>query len=664
MSKTITTNSVPFRPVFRSKRTTQQFCAAAEELQAINFFDEADSVIAGFESRWSPESKKVPTADCSAWQAALAVLIDLALQGWHIEVQDKHVVVSRPTATGGDDERRRRQAQLSVRRQEQLSRDSVFRFLVKMETPGAGIGQKTIRDLVLDGEDFAESLETVKLDGKLPVCPSLVPVVAGQRCTETGFLLTDIWRYFRHTWTTPYESVPGRSLLLLVRDTARPNHPIMGIASLSSASVKQQRRDEYIGWTLSSTTRLIKDNPRRHWKAWVERTLLGLWEETYLDDLLRDDILPAASLASAYLENTRRIKDEAIRCREQHQAEPNRAEFGATTPESDAGWLDRAETPLFRSKRCEKITILIDLWAIHVRLATDTTRSYASHLAETTHGQRLLEQIVRLAKASQVGTAIADLSVCGAIPPYNELVVGKLVALLAVSHDARKIYRERYREQPSIIASSVAGKEIIRASDLVFVGTSSLYGVRPNQYDRLSMPVSNRSQKDARLTYKHLGKSEGYGSVHIRQRTKTLLRDFAEADGRTGWRANNIFGEGANPNMRALRESLGMLGLDANELLQHSQPRDMYGVTLAVNATEYLLGLDTKPDYLIKRGRSKSDTYAISHYWWERWAAKRVNKLKVLERIREQSLAFPIQHNAIINPPRPSVGTENMFADL
>jgi hypothetical protein len=37
---------------------------------------------------------------------------------------------------------------------------------------------------------------------------------------------------------------------------------------------------------------------------------------------------------------------------------------------------------------------------------------------------------MRQAKASRVGTTIADLTVCGAVPPYNEILGGKLVAAM------------------------------------------------------------------------------------------------------------------------------------------------------------------------------------------------------------------------------------------
>jgi hypothetical protein len=83
-----------------------------------------------------------------------------------------------------------------------------------------------------------------------------------------------------------------------------------------------------------------------------------------------------------------------------------------------------------------------------------------------------------------VGNAIADLTVCGAVAPYNELLGGKLVAMLMASPEVREEYHRRYSSTPSIIASSMAGKPVRRPLDLVFISTTSLYGQRPNQYDR------------------------------------------------------------------------------------------------------------------------------------------------------------------------------------
>ncbi len=58
----------------------------------------------------------------------------------------------------------------------------------------------------------------------------------------------DVWRYFRHTWTNQYTSVPGRSMMFLVRDRAAPFHPIVGIGALSSPVMQIRERDTWIGW--------------------------------------------------------------------------------------------------------------------------------------------------------------------------------------------------------------------------------------------------------------------------------------------------------------------------------------------------------------------------------------------------------------------------------
>lgn len=664
MTSTTNPRAHPFTPQFRHHRTLAKFRGIATKLPTIDQCNDPIRYADRCQAELSHDAQRIDTADHAAWDASVALLLDFWLQGWLVAVSAQEVCLQRPEGLSGEEERLRRRTQLSVKRTEQLEKDSVRRFIARMEMPGSGIGGNTIRDLVTDGESLADALKSHNDDNMPPVQPVLEPVVSGERCEFTGLLLTDVWRYFRHTWTSPYESVPGRSLQLLVRDAARQNHPIIGIAALSSATVQQQRRDGYIGWTLDGVIELIHQQPRRHWKAWVERTLRNLWDDTYIEDLIGDAVLASNDISRVDVLDSERLREEAKRCRETHQAQPLRQELPTEAAGFEDDWLARSRTPLFRSKRCEKLITLIELWGFHQHLSESAGARYTTRLVETSDGKKMLDQLVRLIKGRLVGTAIADLSVCGAVAPYNEIVGGKLVALLAVSEAARAAYRSRYNNQPSVIASSIAGKRIVRPAELVFVGTSSLYGVRPNQYDSLSMPVSDDHDEQARVRFKHLGKSQGYGSAHIRQRTKAVLQQFMQADGRSGWRANNIFGEGANPNMRALREALGVLGLDANELLQHSQPRDMYGVALAKNVTAYLLGLDPNPDYIKRRFSRGNDSEAIAEFWWQRWAQKRVTDSSILARIRRHSLAYPVRHDAILDLPREESGAISMFADL
>jgi hypothetical protein len=63
---------------------------------------------------------------------------------------------------------------------------------------------------------------------------------------------------------------------------------------------------------------------------------------------------------------------------------------------------------------------------------------------------------VFVVKAERIGIAMMDISICGAIAPYNSLLGGKLVSLLLCSPEVVKEYEARYGEQTSVIASCTA----------------------------------------------------------------------------------------------------------------------------------------------------------------------------------------------------------------
>lgn len=118
-------------------------------------------------------------------------------------------------------------------------------------------GWVSIFSLMRDGRELARELEVSANESdsderlrqlRSEIAPYLQMVESGTICEHTGFKLTDIWRYFRHTWVSTYKSMPGRSMMILVRDAAAPNHPVIGIAALGSSMAQQTLRDEWIGW--------------------------------------------------------------------------------------------------------------------------------------------------------------------------------------------------------------------------------------------------------------------------------------------------------------------------------------------------------------------------------------------------------------------------------
>ena len=69
------------------------------------------------------------------------------------------------------------------------------------------------------------------------------------------------------------------------------------------------------------------------------------------------------------------------------------------------------------------------------------TRSKLAELAATERGSDAIRKMLKKAKADRVGIAVADITVCGAVQPYNAILGGKLVAMLATSPEVVVEYR-------------------------------------------------------------------------------------------------------------------------------------------------------------------------------------------------------------------------------
>src|SRR5262249_4563334 len=151
-------------------------------------------------------------------------------------------------------------------------------------------------------------------------------------------------------------------------------------------------------------------------------------------------------------------------------------------------WRAEAEKPLFRSKRAETLAMLLRS-RIAVQSPGSTLNAAALHdLLSSPVARQSIQSLVRLAKAERGGIAMPDISIYGAIAPYSSLLGGKLVAMLLLSPEVVAAYRDRYAGAESVIASSLAGRPVVRPPHLVFLGTTSLYGTEPTQYTRVHVP--------------------------------------------------------------------------------------------------------------------------------------------------------------------------------
>lgn len=579
--------------------------------------------------------------------AAAHAAIDLVAQGWTVKVDRLGPLFSPPaTQTDRDAEKQRIRTQEHLRRDEQLRKPSVRRFVTRMERLRPHQGQLlSIFHLMRDGRELAEALKEDS-SGRVAIQP-YVQIVDESTCELTGFKLQDIWRYFRHTWSNAYATVPGRSMPILVRDRATPHHAVIGLAAISSPVVQIAERDTWMGWETDQFLRDLRENPSDHLAQWIADRVQVQQDEIYIDDLLKDGVLQPSDLARPTDDVVARLRADAERHRQRHHRSATVREVRRI--EHDA-WIARAETALFRSKRSAALAEALDIRMIlgPYLLPKPTADGLRQALGDNRAFARL-RRLVRRARGERVGTVIADLTVCGAVAPYNALTAGKLVGALAVSPTVLAAYNQKYA-RPSEIASAMAGRAIVRESRLSMVATTSLYGTGSSQYNRLFWPAEVvGGDPDQRMGFYELGRSRSFGTSHFTDvSVEALVRLSTLKDASV--RVNSLFGEGVSPRLRKVRLGLAALGWPTNELLKHGRERILYGVPLVRNLRDYSLGIDSRPEYLMDVSLPDGDA-RVSGWWLDRWALRRAAQPHVQEAMQSHRLTRPVTHGARVPLP-------------
>lgn len=175
---------------------------------------------------------------------------------------------------------------------------------------------------------------------------------------------------------------------------------------------------------------------------------------------------------------------------------------------------------------------------------------------------------------------ILDAYVLGAIPPYNILLGGKLLACLIRSKEIVGIFNQKYGKAVGIISQKA------KEASLVAVTTTSALG-RSSVYNRLSLNGVHY--------FKSIGFTNGWGHFHIPDVIFSLMREYLEQNGHK-YSGNHQFGEGPNWRIRAIRETLRMLGMNQN-LLRHGVQREVFLCELAENSVDILRGISAIPNY-------------------------------------------------------------------
>lgn len=656
----------PFRPALQERflarfhRTARALVIQPEHHRENTFRSEVE---------WARNSRGNPRQQ-AMYQAVWLLLRDLLRVGWTPRWNDDTATLE--IAPPQPHEKPRTQAGIQVHKQTRRDTMAPERhtrlvqsadFIRRMEAPRKGV---PITALVADGVQLAEDLRIIQKMGdkeeriqalRQSVQPYLQLVTENARCSHTGLLLSEIWRYFRLTWASPVYNTPGRSLFYLVRDSARPNHPVMGIASLENAPIFIGARDYYLGWTAEAFIDALlpkkeDENPVAppdidmvrsefsHLLDNITRAIAdvnpdGLCTQEELDHPTQELVQRLSGLATQFARERqnalREWKVYSERLDKTGEEDLQRSAYGNIS--------EQAYDLLFSKKRAGEFARLLG-----ARIAIEQLLSRADFAqtwiewSSSERGKGAIRNGLVAIKNQHVGTSILELNICGAVPPYNHLLAGKLTALLMCSPEVAADYKRRYGGARSEIASQLKGEDVSRPAELVYIGTTALYMAGSSQYNRLRLPAGLLRPDAPETPIKCIGETLGYGTSHISDATTAALEAAASDD---FLQVNHILGEGVSPKMRIIRWGLDAIFREgqrslSDRVVQHQMRRLVYGVFLAENGKDYLQGKANEPRYIWDNTLEPSEgTERIAEYWRMRWLETRLHFEPALESVAQ-----------------------------
>lgn len=204
-------------------------------------------------------------------------------------------------------------------------------------------------------------------------------------------------------------------------------------------------------------------------------------------------------------------------------------------------------------------------------------------------------------KKTELVNQTMDIQTLGAVPPYNRLLGGKLVALAAASNEIRRIYSRKYSGRATEMERRILPPHLVALTTTSAFGRSSLY---------------NRLSYNGTAIAEFLGYTEGYGTFHLME-LYPLFREFLECQGVS---TRGGFGVGPRRKWQTMVRALEQLGF-SSDLLRHGVRREVFLFRLVDNLEAYMEGRDAEPVY---RNLPFSE---LVTWWRERWLLPRAERV-------------------------------------
>lgn len=195
---------------------------------------------------------------------------------------------------------------------------------------------------------------------------------------------------------------------------------------------------------------------------------------------------------------------------------------------------------------------------------------------------------------------VMDLFVLGAVPPYSQLLCGKLIALLATSLEVQQSFRRKYGGQRAFISRKALDGRLALLTTTSALGRSSLY---------------NRLRYRGQPVFQSVGFTQGSGEFHFSNGFYGDLRQLA-IEHCDATAKHLRWGNGFRNKREILRKALPLIGL-SRELVYHGVRREIFVAPLAKNTQAFLRGENQR---LNRYGRTADELFV---WFRERWLLPR-----------------------------------------
>jgi len=187
----------------------------------------------------------------------------------------------------------------------------------------------------------------------------------------------------------------------------------------------------------------------------------------------------------------------------------------------------------------------------------------------------------------------------GAVPPYNIVLGGKLVAMLMTSDTVRQDFRNKYSKKSTVLQQRAL------PGNLLFITTTGAFG-KSSLYTRLKFGEEWLAS--------FIGYSHGSGSFHV---PDTIYKQLLEVLSQRGVNVQRGYGHGPSRKMRLIRQGMDTLGYQNG--IFHGVKRAIYLFPFARNLERLIAGKNRRPLWYHRQERD------LTEFWKNRWILPRID---------------------------------------